>query len=146
MSSITYKEDIIKEMSLELNIPESELKEIIDLNTKYIKKSVLETDCLLINLPNLCKIRLNYRLALDSATVGANNIKRVISLKRKIELLKAQKKDKNNFNLMSFNKPLYERLWRKAKRIKYNRYVYRKMYQMIRELEEETNKIIEKIT
>lgn len=132
-------------MSLELNIPESELKEIIDLNTKYIKKSVLENDYLLINLPNLCKLRLNFKLALDSATNGASDDKRRIALKKKIELLKVYKKNRIHFKLMSFNNPLYERLWRKAKRIKYNKNAYKKMHQMIRELEEETNKIIEKI-
>ena len=46
---------------------------------------------------------------------------------------------------MSFKNPLYERLWRKAKKIKYNKNTYKKMYSMIKELEEETNIIIEKI-
>lgn len=145
-SSIIYKEDIIREMSKEMGIPEEELFEIVDLNLKYIKKSVLEGDHLLINFPNLCKLRLNYKLALDSATNGSPGNKRKISLKKKISILAEKKLKKTRYPLLSFKNPLYERLWRKAKRIKYNKNPYKNMHNMIKELEEETNLIIEKIT
>ena len=144
-SSIFYKEDIIKEMSLEMNIPEKELMEIVDLNIKYIKKSVIEKDVLLINLPNLCKLRLNYKLALGSSTSASPNSTRIKSIKSKIELLKIERKKNNGYKLMSFKNPLYERLWRKAKRIKYNKNTYKNMYTIIKELEVETNEIIDKI-
>lgn len=143
--SITFKDDIIKEMSIELDIPESELKEIIDLNIKYIKKSVIEKDILLINLPNLCKIRLNYKLSLGSASSTSSNNPRINSLRSKVKLLNEYRLRKDKCKLMSFKNPLFERLWRKSKRIKYNKNTYKKMYEMIRELEDETNKIIEEI-
>ena len=145
ISSICYKEDIIKEMSLELNIPEKEIKEIIDLNLKYIKKNVIEQNCLIINLPNLCKLRMNYKLALGSFYRGSSDKSlRNKSLKIKIDLLEEYRL-KNGSRLSSFKNPLYERLWRKMKRIKYNKYTYKKMYDMIKEVEDETNTIINKI-
>lgn len=143
--SIFYKEDIIKEMSSEMNISEKELEEIIDLNTKYIKKSVLEKDYLLINLPNLCKLRLNYKLSIGSLVVSSSNSIRVESLRRKKALLDNYRLRKERYKLMSFKNPLYERLWRKFKRIKYNKNSYTNMHSMIKELEEETNRIIKEI-
>lgn len=144
-SSIFYKEDIIKEMSSEMNISEKELTEIIDLNTKYIKNSVLNKDYLLINLPNLCKLRLNYKLTIGSLVVSSSGSVRVESLKRKKFLLDNYRLRKERYKLMSFKNPLYERLWRKFKRIKYNKNSYVNMHSMIKELEEETNKIIKEI-
>lgn len=144
-SSITYKEDIIKEMSLEMGIPVKELEELVDLNLKYIKKSIIEKDYLLINLPNLCKLRLNYKLALDSVSGNSFQSPRILSLKRKITLLKSYKEKGGKIRLMCFKNPLYERLWRKFKLIRYNKNTYKKMESMIKELEEETNIIIEKI-
>lgn len=144
-SSICYKEDIIKEMSLEMNIPEKELNEIIDLNIKYIKKSVTEKDLLLISLPNLCKLRLNYKLALGLSASNSGNSPNVQSIRSKILLLKSYRKEKDIHRLMFFKNPLYERLWRKFKRIKYNKNAYKQMYSMINELEEKTNEIIKEI-
>lgn len=145
MSSIIYKEDIIKEMSSEMGIPEKELEEIVNLNTKYIKKSILEKEYLLINLPNLCKLRLNYKLTIGSLVVSDSSRPRVESLKRKKILLDNYRLRKTRYKLMSFKNPLYERLWRKFKRVKYNKNSYVNMHSMIKELEEETNRIIQEI-
>lgn len=144
-SSICYKEDIIKEMSLEMNIAEKELSEIIELNIKYIKKSVIEKDFLLVSLPNLCKLRLNYKLALGLSASSSDNSPSIQSIRKKILLLKDYKDKKGGYKLITFRNPLYERLWRKFKRIKYNKNAYKQMFSMIRELEEETNRIIKEI-
>lgn len=148
MGDITYKEDIIKELSQELNISEKEIKEIVDLNISYIKKNAIEKDFVMINLPNLCKIRLNYRLALSSYA-KTKNLKsergkvKAESLSRKIEILRKYKYV--NDTLLNFKKPLFERLWRKFKRISIVNYIYTKMFSMIHELEEKTNEIIQEI-
>lgn len=150
-NSITYKEDIIKELSNELSISESEIEEIVNLNIQYIKKSIVEKDYLLISFPNLCRIRLNIRLALSyvsnnkSSKYTKRKIK-VIQLKRKLDLFSQYKKDNRDWhNLMNLKKPLFERLLKKYKRMKYVNYISPNMYSMIEELEGITSEITNKI-
>lgn len=150
-NSITYKKDIIKEMSNELSIPESEIEEIINLNIQYIKNSIIEKDYLLISFPNLCRIRLNVRLALSYVSNNKSNKYKkrkvkVVQLKRKLDVFSQYKKDNKDWhNLMNLKNPLFERLLRKYKRIKYIKYISPNMYNMIEELEEITHKITNKI-
>ena len=149
MSNIVYKEDIIKELSKELNISENEIKEIVDLNLSYIKESVLDKDYVMINLPNLCKLRLNYRLALSSfynlknKNKGIRAERRFQALDRKIEILR-QYKYKDD-TLLNFKKPLFERLFKKINKSPKIIYLYRKMNRIIFDLEKRTNEIIEQI-
>ena len=151
-NEIAYKEDIIKELSKELKISEKVLEEIININILYIKKSIIEKDYVLINIPNLCKIRLNNRLAKFSLAhlKKAKSIKskiKIESLERKIKVLDNFKlEDKQWFKLLNYNTPLFERLWRKMKREKYITFLYKKMYKMIKDVEERTNEIIKEIT
>jgi hypothetical protein len=148
MSSIAFKEDIIKELSKELNIPEKEIQEIVDINISYIKKSVKEKEYVIINLPNLCKIRLNFRLALSSFhyTKKSNSIKKLEKreqLTKQIKVLKDSQKI--NRGLLNYKVPLFERLYRKAFRISHTKYIYSNMYKVIRDLENFTNNIIDTI-
>lgn len=146
-NSITYKEDIIKELSEELSIPFKEIEEIVNLNIEYIKKSINENDNLIISLPNLCRIRLNHRLALSYIGQYGNTKykirqKKVVQLKRKLENFsnyKIENKDWNN--ILNLKKPLFERLLKKSKRLKYVNNISQNMYKMINELEEITNQI-----
>lgn len=143
MNSITYKEDIVRKMSEETGIPEKELLEIVNMNISYIKRAAIEKDFVMISLPNLCKIRLNYRLASNSVK-NTKSVKKLVSLRKKIEFLKSVRKKYPG--LMNFNKPLFERLWRKSERKLYVSKIYVNMYSMIRQVEEKTNEIIMKIS
>lgn len=140
-NDICYKSDIIREVADELGIKESEVEEILDINIKYIKKSVKEKNIVIVNLPNLCKLRFNFNLGLSSW--HANPTKRDY-IGDKIDLLKAY--EKNNLQTLNFKPPLYERLWRKLKRIKYVKKTYKNMFNMISEVEEESNRIIKEIS
>jgi hypothetical protein len=149
--SITYTEDIIQEMSLELAIPERELAEIIKLNIEYLKLSVQIGDNLLIQLPKLCKLRMNNRLAMSYVgsfknTKYKKRSDKVKNLVRKLDLFNTYKQTNDDWkNLLNVKNPLFERLWKKSKRIKYVTTVNRNMYKMIEEVEGITNKIIQKI-
>lgn len=140
-NGITYKSDIIKELSKELGIPEKELQEIVNLNIDYIKKSAVEKDYLLISIPNLCKIRFNMKLGMSSS---AYRTLRREGVKKKVELLRKYKIESGG-KLLNFKLPLFDRLWRKAK-MTYKMHIYRDMYLMIKDVESRSNEIIEEIT
>ena len=76
---------------------------------------------------------------------GGSKIKKE-SLVKKIKVLDDYKLNNKGWKtLMNFNAPLFERLWKKSKRIKYTKYIYNKMYTTIIELEEIVNEIISKM-
>jgi len=153
MNSIATTSDIIKEMSLELNIPESKIKEIVDLNIKFIKHKVKTSDYLIIRLPNLCTIRFNYRLGKSSfrnfkrlVKIGNSEVKKD-SLERRLNILEKIKSETDDWmDLVNFSNPLFERLWRKYRRIKYVEFIYKNSNKIIEDLEIETNNIINKIS
>ncbi len=140
-NEISYKSDIIEELAEELNLPKKEIEEIINLNIKYIKKSVLEKDYLIINLPNLCKLRFNFHLGMSSSL--RTNVKNK-SVEKKVEILKEYRKQ-NKALPLNFKHPLFYRLWKKIKRKREN-HMYVNMYKLVKEVEEESNKIIKEIT
>lgn len=140
-SAISFKSDIIKELSEELNIPEKELEEIVNLNIKYIKDGALNKDFLLINIPNLCKIRFNYRLASSSVKFKTTRVEQV---KRKLDLLKDYRRN-NKEKILNFKFPLFEKLWMKLTD-SFRRGVYKDMFRMIRDVEQRSNEIIQEIT
>lgn len=148
MNSIYYKEDIIKELSEELNIPFKEIEEIVEINNKYIKKNILEKDYIQLSLPNLCTLRLNYRLAWSSCSYlkkskTKSKIERLTSLERKIKILTDHRF--SQARLVNFKKPIFERLYNKWKRVKGLKYIYRIMYEIIGDLEKRTNEILNEI-
>lgn len=153
MNSISTKEDIIKELSIETGISEKELKEVVDLNIKYIKNKAVTSDYTIIRLPKLCTIRFNYRLG-KSSLVYKNKLKKkettiskIQSLESKIRILEDVKSGTDNWmDLLNFSNPLFERLWRKYKKIKYIKFLYTKSNSIIEELEIKTNEIINKIS
>ena len=140
-NDICYKSDIIKEVAAELGIKESEVQEILDVNIKYIKKNVKEKNVVLINLPNLCKLRFNFNLGLSSWYA---NPKKRDYLGDKIDLLKEY--EKNNLQTLNFKPALYVRLWKKLKKTKFTKKIYKNIFNMISEIEEESNNIIKKIS
>lgn len=145
-NEIAYKEDIIKEMSEEMGISERELKEIVDLNIDYINKKSEEEGCYIINIPNLCKIRLNQRIAMSSAKTYGNSKRKEIA-KNNVEQLRRIRKDSGSrIHPYNYQPPLFLRLWKKLKMTKYPPNIYVKMDEMIREVEEKTNEIIKEIT
>lgn len=144
---IYFKEDIIKELSQELNIPEKEIKEIVDINISYIKKNILEEPVTLIALPNLAKLRFNLKLGMSSTyTLESRNslssAQRLQSNLKKIEVLKNL--EKSNRTLINFNRPLFERLYKKIKREKAKQ-IYDKMYHYWAVVEKKSNEILQKI-
>lgn len=143
---ISFTEDIVKEMSEELGIPEKEIREIVDKNIQYIKKSVAEKPILLISLPNLTKLRFNLKLGMSSVFTNSklNSIsasKKVESLQGKVDLLKGY----YNPKLVSFNKPLFERFYKKITNYKKAFYIYDKMYHMWAVVERRSNEILKEI-
>ena len=143
---IYFKEDIIEEISKELNISKKEVEEIINLNIKYIKKSILEKPVTLVSLPNLAKLRFNLKLGMSSKYFNSLNkslvSKREESLTKKIEVL--LNLEKSNHTLINFNKPLVERLYKKIKQTKAKQ-IYIKMYNYWAEIERKSNEILAKI-
>lgn len=145
---IYFKEDIIEELSQELKIPEKEIKEIIDLNIAYIKKSILEKPITLISLPNLAKLRFNLKLGMSSKYThkkrgSASSIQRREAILKKIDVLTSL--EKSNNSLINFNKPLFERLYKKIKHQKAKQ-VYDKMYHYWAVIERASNELLKKIT
>lgn len=151
MSSITYKEDILKELSEELGIPYKEVEEIVELNISYLKDTIKNTDNLIINIPNLCKLRMNNRLALsyvhnNGKSKFKKRLDKVENLKRKLQSFTTYTENSDDWQfLLNVKKPLFERLWKKSSKSKYINRITRKMYDIIENLEKETNKIIHKI-
>lgn len=144
--TIFFKEDIVKEMSDELNIPEKELKELVDLNIKYIKESIEKKPILLISLPSLAKLRFNLKLGMSSKyeckfLTSVSGKRKYKSLTEKITLLSSF----NSPGLKSFNKPLAERLYKKIKRYKKVFRVYASLYYLWSVVEKKNNEILEKI-
>lgn len=144
--AVFFKEDIVKEMSQELNIPEKEIQEIIDLNIKYIKKSVEENPILLISLPNLAKLRFNLKLGMSSkydkkGLTSSSGIKSYEAISEKVDLLTSYK----NPRLANFKKPLSERLFKKITKFKKAFQVYDRMYHMWAAIEKKSNEILDKI-
>lgn len=139
-------------MHNETGIPIEELSEIIDLNIEYIKNKVLTTDYVLIRLPNLCTIRFNYRMGKSSLAHSKklNKTKKseakIKALEGKIKILEGVKTSTKEWkNFLNFSNPLYERLWRKYKRVKHVDFIFSNSEKIIKELEEKTNEIISKI-
>lgn len=139
---VYYKEDIIKEMSLEMGIPEKEIAEIVNINISYIKKSIQDNDILLVSLPNLAKLRFNLRLGMSSRYEHRDSKiheRKYKGLDRKIKLLSSYYCP----SLVNFKKPLFERLYRKMTRKKVTG-IYDKMYKMWAEIERENNRLKKK--
>lgn len=152
MSSVATKEDIIKEMHDETGISVEELSEVININIDYIKNKIITTDYVLIRLPNLCTIRFNYRLGKSSLAHSKKLNKtvkseaRIIALTAKINVLENVKLSTREWkNFLNFSNPLYERLWRKYKRVKHVDFIFSNSSRIIKELEERVNEIIIKI-
>lgn len=144
---IYFKEDIIVELSKELGIPEKEIDEIININIDYIKHSILHKPITLISIPNLAKFRFNLKLGMSSNYTHSFNNSKASEVKKKalevkINILRSLGKDNNS--LVNFNKPLFERLYKKIVREK-ARLVYDKMYNYWAVVERKSNEILSQI-
>lgn len=141
---IGYTEDIVKELAQELGIPESEVAEIVELNIKYIRKSSLEKDYVLINLPNLCKLRLNLRMAMS--TVKQSKTKKGEALKKKIQTLWEYKQNHRGERLpLNFKESLFSRYFREINTLSRIKYISRNIYKVIEGIEIKAHEIIAKI-
>lgn len=144
---IYFKEDIIEEMAKEFAIPEKELKEIVDMNLAYIKKNVKEKPLLLISLPNLAKLRFNLKLGMSSNYTLRNRSSLVSKTKAALvqEKVDALNEFRYQKKLINFQKPLFERLYKKITKEKRVRQLYNTMYHSWAAIEKKSNELLEKI-
>ena len=103
---ICFTEDILEELSAKTGKDKALLADIIKHNISYLKKSILtKDDLVLINFPNLGKMRFNYYLGLCTLSSKKNSVQnRYIS--NKINYLKGILKNPEGNDIKNFNKPL----------------------------------------
>jgi hypothetical protein len=103
---VCFTEDILEELSLRTGKDKKLLADIMKHNTSYLKKSIIaEEDLVLINFPNLGKMRFNYYLGLCTFTTKSNSL-HYKYLTNKINYLKAILKKPEGNEIKNFNKPL----------------------------------------
>jgi len=103
---IYFKEDIIEELSKITGKDKDLLNDIIKHNILYLKRSIQsDNDIVLINFPNLGKMRLNYYLGLCVLS-NSGHSRKYNYLARKLKYLKSLLIDKDEINIKNFNKPL----------------------------------------
>lgn len=103
---ICFTEDILEELSVKTGKDKAFLADIIKHNISYLKKSILTSDELvLVNFPNLGKMRFNYYLGVCILASKKNSVQhRYIS--NKINYLKSILKKPEGNDIKNFNKPL----------------------------------------
>jgi len=136
-------EDIIEELSEKTGKSKELLNDIMKHNLAYLKKSIVEdSNVVLINIPNMGKLRFNYYLGgcYDSKT----NTKRGEGyLSEKLAYLKSFLKKEKGHELKNFNKPIvYNLLYSLKKEVPRN--LLNVFYMSWRVLEDEHNKNHEK--
>ena len=103
---ICFIEDMLEELSLRTGKDKVLLADIIKNNINYLKKSITTNDELvLVNFPNLGKMRFNYYLGLCTLTTKSNLL-HYKYITNKINYLKAILKKPEGNDIKNFNKPL----------------------------------------
>lgn len=102
---ITFTDDILEELSSRTGKSKELLKDILKHNIAYLKKSIISNeDLVLINFPNLGKMRFNYYLG--GCTLSNNGATSYRYLANKMKYLKEVLKKPEGNDIKNFNKPL----------------------------------------
>lgn len=102
---IAFTEDILEELASRTGKDKDLLKDILKHNIAYLKKSIVEKeDLVLVNFPNLGKMRFNYYLG--GCTLSNGGFKSYKYLSDKIKYLKEVLKKPEGNDIKNFNKPL----------------------------------------
>lgn len=103
---ICFSEDILEELSNRTGKDKELLADIMKHNISYLKKSIITNDELvLINFPNLGKMRFNYYLG--ACTLANTTLKTYYKhITNKINYLKTILKKPEGNDIKNFNKPL----------------------------------------
>lgn len=103
---ICFTEDILELLSAKTGKDIPLLADIIKHNISYLKKSIIADEKLvLVNFPNLGKMRFNYYLGLCVISDN-NNLKYYNYISNKIKYLKEILKNPRGNDIKNFNKPL----------------------------------------
>jgi len=103
---ICFTEDILEELSAKTGKDKILLADIIKHNVLYLKKSITSDEQLvLVNFPNLGKMRFNYYLGLCVLSDNDNS-KYYSYISDKIKYLKSILKNPGGNDIKNFNKPL----------------------------------------
>lgn len=104
---ITFTDDILEELSKRTGKEKDLLKDILKHNIAYLKKSILTNDELvLINFPNLGKMRFNYYLGGCTLSSKNNQSVKYKYLSNKMKYLRDILKKPEGNDIKNFNKPL----------------------------------------
>lgn len=104
---ICFTEDILEVLSAKTGKDQALLADIIKHNISYLKKSIIsDKELVLINFPNLGKMRFNYYLGLCTISDNRDNLKHYSYISDKIKYLKEILKKPNGNDIKNFNKPL----------------------------------------
>lgn len=103
---ICFTEDILEELSARTGKDKALLADIIKHNISYLKKSITtDEELVLINFPNLGKMRFNYYLG-GCTISNSDNDKSYKYLEDKMKYLKNILKLPGGNEIKNFNKPL----------------------------------------
>jgi len=104
---ISFTDDILEELSSRTGKDKELLRDILKHNISYLKKSIISNDELvLINFPNLGKMRLNYYLCGCTISSKGKDNSKYEYLSKKIKYLKDLLKKPDGNEIKNFNKPL----------------------------------------
>jgi hypothetical protein len=139
---IYFTDDILEELSEKTGKDKELLADIIKTNLNYVKKSISESDELvLISFPNLGKMRLNYYLGHCAAVADKRG--KESTLKAKLNYLKSLFSIEKGADLKNFNKPMVHTLiYNLFKEVPRN--ILRSFYKSWKILEDKHNKDHEK--
>lgn len=104
---IYFTEDILELLSAETGKNKELLADIIKHNISYLKKSIIsDEELVLVNFPNLGKMRFNYYLGLCVLSYNRDNTKHYKYVTNKVRYLKSLLKIPGANEIKNFNKPL----------------------------------------
>jgi hypothetical protein len=103
---VYFTEDIVEELSAITGKDKELIADIIKHNIFYLKRSIqADEELVLVNFPNLGKMRFNYYLGMCLVNY-LGRAKKYDYLKKKIRYLREVLKKKDGGELKNFNKPL----------------------------------------
>jgi hypothetical protein len=104
---ICFTDDILEELSSRTGKDVKLLRDILKHNISYLKKSILSNEELvLINFPNLGKMRFNYYLGGCALASKEGQTKKYKYLSDKLKYLREILKKPEGNDIKNFNKPL----------------------------------------
>ena len=104
---ICFTDDILELLSAKTGKNKALLADIIKHNISYLKKSIIsDEELVLVNFPNLGKMRFNYYLGLCVLSYNSDNTKHYKYVTNKVRYLKSLLKIPGANEIKNFNKPL----------------------------------------